>query len=405
MTATLSPAPRTRPLEYQAPVGLAESPPLDVATGRAVWLDACRGLIMLLLISRGFGFQRLGMLDWARPIHDQFDHPQWVGFSLYDMIQPMFMFIVGAAMPFALGRRWAAGEAWGWTFLHVLKRAVLLLLFAQLVMLAPIGRTPELINVLAQIAFTYVIAFLIMRFPWQVQVGVAVALLGGHTAFFLLAAPDSPLRTTTPTVLTPAILSSVPGGPASVWLPGQNAGEWLDLLVLGKTWRGNYATINFIPSATATIAGVLAVQLFRSRKPVSFKVLVLLATGVGLIALGLALGLTGWIPIIKRIWTASFAMLSVGISLLVLLAFYGIHRAWPKVPWKVLIVIGANCMFLYVAQMIFGGRLRDLVQQTTFYRLTEWQKHWGLFATDLVSLAILVGVAWWLYNRRIFFKL
>jgi heparan-alpha-glucosaminide N-acetyltransferase len=377
-------------LDYE-PTGLESGPSMLDATGRAVWLDAFRGFVMLMLVSRGFGFIELKTVGWAQPIRQQFDHPAWRGFSLYDMIQPWFMFIVGASMPFAFARRTAKGASWAGNLLHAVKRALLLLLCAQLVTQSPLGRTPELINVLAQIAFTYVIAFVLMGLPWQVQVAAAVALLAGHTAFYLYGSSMEYFSS-----------NAAAAGPA--WTTANNPGAWLDLKILGKTWSGNYATLNFVTSASATIAGVLAVQLVRTpRLTTERKVWTLLIVGVGLVGLGLAI--SPWVPIIKRIWTASFACLSVGLSLLTLLAFYGIHRAWPRVPWKLLLAVGANCIFLYMANMILGGQLRSFVNKTVFYRLAAWNPEWGNFASALGALAILVWVAWWLYNRRIFFKL
>jgi predicted acyltransferase len=167
MTATLSPPLRPLPLEYGRPAG-APALPGDTAGSRAGWLDAFRGFVMLCLISRGFGFPRLKPLGWAAPIAGLFDHAEWVGLTPWDMVQPFFMFIVGAAMPFAFAKRRAAGTTRGGDLLHVLKRCGLLLLWAQIAM--SVGNkhpTLELINVLAQIAFAYLIAFLVLDLPWR----------------------------------------------------------------------------------------------------------------------------------------------------------------------------------------------------------------------------------------------
>ena len=42
----------------------------------------------------------------------QMDH-HWGGFTAWDLIMPLFLFIVGAAMPFSLGRRIDAGDVGG----------------------------------------------------------------------------------------------------------------------------------------------------------------------------------------------------------------------------------------------------------------------------------------------------
>ena len=87
----------------------ASSPP---AFGdRLLSLDAFRGFTMLLLVSHGFGIHAAFRGQWT--LADQFEHAAWVGCTLWDLIQPAFTFIVGVAMPLALGRRTAACDDGG----------------------------------------------------------------------------------------------------------------------------------------------------------------------------------------------------------------------------------------------------------------------------------------------------
>ncbi len=95
-------------------------------SARLLSLDAYRGAVMILLAMSGFGLATMAkdsdsaLLKW---LGFQTSHPEWishfygVGFALWDMIQPAFMFIVGVAVPYsyANGRRWgkAGGGWWG----------------------------------------------------------------------------------------------------------------------------------------------------------------------------------------------------------------------------------------------------------------------------------------------------
>src|SRR5690349_976575 len=89
----------------------ATPPPQRFATGRLISLDAFRGFIMLLLVSEGFGFAALkGHPGWAW-LAAQADHAAWEGCTFWDLIQPAFTFMVGAALPFALARRQAQGAS------------------------------------------------------------------------------------------------------------------------------------------------------------------------------------------------------------------------------------------------------------------------------------------------------
>ena len=384
MTVLTAPSPRTAALPLQSP--LAPQP----AVARARWLDAMRGFTMFCLISRGFGFPRLKDFAWAKSIVHQLDHADWIGMTSWDLIQPFFMFIVGAAMPFAFAARRARGGTWvgGWP--HVLWRAGMLLLLSHIAMIGTgSGWGWQLINVLGQIAFTYVIAYLVLDVRWTVQLAVAVGLLALHYVMHVLWRGV---------------------GAAGPWAQDANVGWAIDKALLGKTWQGGYATINFITSATATIAGVMAANVLRSHASAGRKLAILGVSAIALIALGLAI--SPWVPVIKRIWTPSFAMVSVGCTLLALMAFYAIDIACPRVPWAVLTAIGANCIFLYMTSMLMGGRFREIVTRL-LGPFPDWlashlhgsKDPWLAFGVDWIVLGIMVAMAVWLYRRRIFIKI
>src|SRR5262245_39169933 len=97
-------------------------PPVIPET-RLVSLDFFRGLTMFLLIAESTDIYDLlvspelnGTL--ISTIGAQFHHHPWNGLRFWDLIQPFFMFIVGVAMPFSIGRRWEHGDTWAATFRH-----------------------------------------------------------------------------------------------------------------------------------------------------------------------------------------------------------------------------------------------------------------------------------------------
>lgn len=391
MTATAAPrqdiaAPAAALDRERSPLPLAGVGEMVDAAGRALWLDAFRGFVMLCLISRGFGFPRIKSIDWAAPIARQFDHVEWAGMTPWDLVQPFFMFIVGAAMPFAFANRRGAGATWGGDLLRVLRRCGLLLLWAHIAMSVSVGKPIlEFINVLAQIAFSYLIAYAVLRAGWRVQVATAVGLLLAYGALFHLWRPP---------------------GVTGTWAKEANVGWYLDRLILGKNWSGGYATINFVAASANVIAGVVAGDVVRAAMPLSRKVTILAVSGAALVGLGTALVLTSWAPLVKRLWTPSFALVSTGYSLLALVAFFGLYRAWPRAVWKPFLVVGANSIFLYLASIIFGGRLRDCVLTYTKPLMPGSESEpWRMFVTDWLVLSILVAVAWWMYNRKVFVKL
>ena len=86
-------------------------------TARLISLDAYRGAVMLLMASGGLGLaQATGELDPGSPwkwVGRQFEHTEWAGATLWDFIQPAFMFLVGVALPWSLASRMARGQPFG----------------------------------------------------------------------------------------------------------------------------------------------------------------------------------------------------------------------------------------------------------------------------------------------------
>src|SRR5437870_2477286 len=110
---------------------------------RLVSLDAYRGFVMLLMASGGLGIATVAAhfsqsRVWSFLGH-QFRHVEWRGCSLWDLIQPSFMFMVGVALPFSLASRRARGQSLMRMALHTLWRS--LVLIALGIFLRSIGRS------------------------------------------------------------------------------------------------------------------------------------------------------------------------------------------------------------------------------------------------------------------------
>ena len=199
---------------------------------------------MIALAASGFGFLALADKPGFQAIARQFDHVAWEGAVFWDLIQPAFMFMVGVAMPFALARRIRQGATFRQNLWHVTVRAFRLFLLSQI--LSDISGNKlhfQLINVLSQMAFTYLFAFLIMQLSFRKQAIVAALILAGHWALFALFP-----------------------GPDGAFSKDQNIGALIDRTVLGFNYSGLYVTINFITSTVTTLFGVWAGMLLRTRK-------------------------------------------------------------------------------------------------------------------------------------------
>lgn len=370
--------------------------PANSAAPRLISLDAYRGFTMLAMVSAGLGTAHLlNQPSWGW-LADQLTHRLWEGCTFWDLIQPSFMFIVGVAMPFSFANRQGQGQSFARQLMHAVVRSMTLILIGLFLDAYSAGKFEvagiQFIRVLQQIAIGYLIAFLIMPLGAKVQAVATLFLLVGHTAAFF-------------------IYGKVMG--ISPWLPGANVGTFLDLLVGLPRSTGNYATFNAVSSAATILIGVLCGELLKGGLAPGQKVAVMLYAGVGLIAVGWGLsGGGGWMPIsfdplvpmIKRIWTSSFALFAAGWTFLMMALFYLLIDVMLVRFWSFpFVVVGMNSIFVYVAAGVLAGVVRRSV---------------GLFVPDplgktppykpvLMSLAEL-GVFWllcfWLYRKKIFFK-
>jgi predicted acyltransferase len=370
---------------------LATSGPAEIpdknAGRRLVSLDAYRGLIMLLLISHAFGIieartailQSYPQLGW---LTNQVDHSEWTGVTIWDLIQPAFTFMVGIAMPFAFARRISNGATFAQLFRHVAWRSFMLIVLSNVLSNFDSGRShPQLqfINVLCQIAFGYMICFLITRLRFAYQVVCAVAILAGFWALF---------------VLFP--------GPDGAFSKVGNIGAVIDLKILGYNYSGYYTTINFIGNAMTILFGYWAGMLLQSQRSQSSKLKILAIAAVMGFALGVAL--EPFNPMVKRLWTVSFTFFSAGWVVLMLMVFYWLIEMKQMKRWAFpMIVVGMNSIFIYSFSQVLRGWLnRGLKVFTADF---SFLGGFGAIPQNILVLCIMWYLCFWLYRRKIFIKI
>ncbi len=357
---------------------------------RLVSLDVFRGITMFLLIAESAGIYHSvsdsNLNDSILgTIFTQFHHHPWNGLRFWDLVQPFFMFIVGVAMPFSFGRRWERGDTYRQTLKHAFYRSGLLLALGIGVYVVAAGYlTLELWNVLAQLSVTYLVAFLMMRKSLKAQFVFTIGLL----------------------ILTELLyrLWSVPGFDQP-FTPDKNFGAWVDLLLMGKLSGGHWVAFNAIPTTAHTMWGVMAGYLLKSDRKSMEKVKLLVFAGFIGIVVGYALN--PFTPIIKRICTSSFVIVSGGWCLLALASCYWLVDIKGRQKWaRFAIVFGMNPLAVYLFGEVAGNRwLANIVSPFTegiFIWLNE-----GMVL--LITAGIVLWMNWyavtWLYKRKIFIRI
>lgn len=373
-------------------------------------LDAYRGLIMLVMASGGFGFgqiaKKLPDSVWPTIAH-YFEHIAWTGGVFWDMIQPSFMFMVGVAMPYSYARRRAEGHSRARQTGHALVRALVLVLLG-LMLYSQRERTYVFTNVLAQIGLGYAFVFLLLDRSIRVQLAALAVILVGYWLLFAthpLPPPDFDFAKVG--VKKEVLLS----GFFAHWNMNANFASdfdrwFLNLLPQSKPFEfnaGGYNTLNFVPSMATTILGLMAGQWLRSEMSAPAKFQRLVMAGAACMAIGLIAGYTVC-PIVKKIWTPSWALYSAGWTFWMLAAFYWIIdiRGWRAWSFP-LVVVGMNSIAIYLmAQLIHGWIVTNI---KIHLGAQIFSGAYGPIWERCSALFVMWLACWWMYRRKIFIRI
>ncbi|MDR2562360.1 MAG: hypothetical protein LBC98_00270 [Prevotellaceae bacterium] len=350
---------------------------------RILSIDFFRGFIMFLLIAETTGlYYHTG---WTQMIH----HP-WHGLRFWDLIQPFFMFIVGVAMPVSLARRQAKGINYGMNFKHIAKRCLILLAMGTGLQCVYSRKLVwELWNVLTQLSVTIIITYLLIRLKPSLQFAISLCILAASDAayrFFPLEGFDQP------------------------FVIDKNFGTWMDLILMGKINQGGgWVAVNCIPTAAHTIWGAIAGQILLNQSITKFNKLKLMSIyGIALLIVGYGFDLAGISPIIKRISTLSFVIVSGGWAFLALaFCFWIVDVARQTQIVKPFAVIGVNSILIYLLTQSIGAQWFNGCVNVFLGGFMETLGCAKLIRSITVSLAIL-AMEWlfclYLYRKSIFVK-
>lgn len=384
---------------------------------RLTSLDTFRGLIMLFMASAGFGIPQVATQHPDSAVWKFFayhtSHATWVGGGAWDMIQPAFMFMVGVALPYSLARRQRDGERWSRQLGHTLWRSFILIVLAVFLASKSAKQTTFIFpNVLGQIGLGYTFLFLLAGRGWRVQFGALVGLaIASWAAFALHPLPPADFPYTQWGVKAAELPEAVLPGFFGHWNKNANFASHFDLWFLNlfpgeRPFRfnaGGYTTLNFVPSLITMILGLMVGERLRSDGDLRAKLVWMCQVAAAALASGLLLG---WIacPIIKRLWTPSWALFSGGIVLAVLaLLFWLIEmRGWKKWTFP-FVVVGMNSIAIYLMDQLLPGWFVSQLQ--THLGTDIFAGPYGPVCQRCAVLLILWLTCWWMYRRKIFLRI
>jgi len=365
---------------------------LKPASKRLESIDALRGFDMFWLMQEETGL----VIALAAVLHLPFqgllakelDHTPWIGITAWDLIAPLFLYIVGLALPFAIQSRLKRGESKRTILFHMLRRTGLLIVLGLIYngILQLQFADYRYTGVLQRIALSYIFAAIITLFTkLRGQVAWTIALLVGYWAIMALI--------------------PVPGFGRNVMTPQGNLEGYIDRLFLpGKfccyVFGDNEGYLSTIPSVATVMLGVLSTHILQAKWTERWKVLALIGGGVGSLGLGLLWGTV--FPIITRLWTSSYTLYSNGWCMLLFALFYWIidvkgYRKWAF--WFK--VVGMNALLIFIVQNLFDFRhVADVF-------ISGIADHSGIYRALVIAIGVVMTkwlFLYFLYRQKIFLK-
>lgn len=316
--------------------------------GRLPAIDQFRGFAILLMVPADFLARVVTVPPWLK-------HATDIGYTVIDLIAPLFIFAIGLTFRLSFHRRLSRDGAWR-TYEHFIARNLALLGLGYLLTLGGdiTGLYPSTLNwgVLQALGAAGLLALVVIRMPPGWRAVVAIALLAVYQILldrFWLA----------------SVLGAIHNGP---W----GALSWSAMLILA--------------------IGVGDFYHDAERGRATFPWLAALLIGAGL-----ALSLL--IPLSKNRATASYVLLSAGLSALI---FWGFHllNERTRIQLPVLGDWGKNSLLLYLLHGILIGAF--VVLPPALYALAP---AWLTVLELAALLAALSYIGWFLNRRGLYFGL
>ncbi|GHV49763.1 DUF5009 domain-containing protein [Bacteroidia bacterium] len=359
---------------------------------RLAAIDVLRGFDMFFLVGAGDILRRFfGALgfDSGSGVLYQLSHVDWIGFTAWDIIMPLFLFTSGLSMPFSFGKFRQSGYTQGQLYAKIFKRFALLFLLGWIAQ----GNLLDLslatfhiyCNTLHSIAFGYLItALIVLNVPnIKGQLAAGVSLL----AAYWLCMTFIP----------------VAGFGSGAFTPEGNLAIHIDHALFGRFDDGTQYTwlLTSLSFAATVISGYFAGSILKQGISPEQKLKLLSIIGVALIAGGLLWGLQ--MPIIKKIWSCSMVLLSSGICYLLLALSFLLTDKIKLTGWWVtgLRVLGLNSIAAYMLHTTFK---LDRISQYLLHGFEQYTGNFFPFTVALGEFAILWLILWHMYKHKIFLK-
>ena len=338
--------------------------------------------------------------NWGT-VFESLTHAEWNGCTLADLVFPFFIFILGAAMPFAFARRIESGYSRGDLYLRIVRRSAWLIalgLVLNAIAAAPDVAALRIPGVLQRIGLVYLIAAPIVMGTTPIWQAVTIAVLVvGHWTLMMIP------------------VAGVSAGLAQ----SHNLAGFVDRAAFGRhllTAAGDpEGLLGTIPAIASALLGSIAGDWMQKTRSVRARAGGLMIGGLAALVTGLIWTLV--LPLNKSLWTGSFVLFTAGLAALALDGCYVLFDVYDYRSWaRPFLWLGFNPLAIYflaeaVVRLLDAPWPRGGAQQMTIRAWAYWSVLRPLMPgprDEWISLMFaLLTVLWWiavagvLYRRNI----
>lgn len=353
-------------------------------------IDILRGFDMLMIVLADQFFSKLNNgvgSDFTAALARQFSHPEWLGFRFYDIIMPLFLFLVGAVIPFSIPKYTQNTSNKKPLFIKLTRRFFILFVLGWIVqgnlLDFDLSKFKIFSNTLQAIAVGYVFTTISYVYLKPVQ------------RYFLFAA----------CLLVYALLLTLPIIPdigRSTLVPDANFALYVDQLIFGTFDDGKQYTwfLSGLGFTATTLSGLFAGELIKNQKNKIKVVKTLLIYA----AFTLSIGLFGstFHPVVKKIWSSTFVLVSSGFCYFLMATFYWIIDVKQQFKWGFFLkLIGMNAITAYVITHVLPfPKIADFI----LYGLASYTGNFYELVTVIGGFALLYLLLWYMYKNKTFIK-
>jgi len=315
-------------------------------------------------------------------------------------VMPLFMFMSGITIPFALSRYKDAKDK-TLVYRRILKRVILLWIFGMMCQGNLLALNPDRIylysNTLQSIAMGYLISsllFLHTRIRTQIITFVLIMLSFWGAMEFI----------------------TINGYGGGNYTPDGNLAEWIEREVLGRfrdgasvvngevvfpEWYRYTWILSSLNFGATVLTGLFAGYILKHKEWMPKKKLAyLFIIGASMVVIGWIWGI--WHPVIKKLWTSSMVLVSSGYCFLLMGSFYYIidYKGWRKYT-RWLKVYGMNSILAYMLAMCMNF---SCIGHSLFHGLEQYIGDFYPILITMSNVSIVYFILWYLYKKQIFLR-